>query len=84
MQYRRDLEIDLRRALAQRQFALVYQPQFNLRLNRVTGFEALLRWQSPARGSSPLEFIRSPEYRYHYLDRRMGASDGLPASRRLA
>jgi EAL domain-containing protein (putative c-di-GMP-specific phosphodiesterase class I) len=58
MQYRRNLEIDLRRALALREFALVYQPQFNLRLNRVTGFEALIRWHSPVRGIvSPLEFI---------------------------
>jgi diguanylate cyclase (GGDEF)-like protein len=58
MQYRRNLEIGLRRALARREFALVYQPQFNLRLNMVTGFEALLRWQSPIRGAvSPLEFI---------------------------
>jgi predicted signal transduction protein with EAL and GGDEF domain len=58
MQYRRNLEIDLRRALALGEFSLVYQPQFNLRLNIVTGFEALLRWQSPVRGAvSPLEFI---------------------------
>ena len=58
MRYRRNLEIDLRRALARGEFALVYQPQFNLRLNAITGFEALLRWQSPTRGSvSPLEFI---------------------------
>jgi diguanylate cyclase (GGDEF)-like protein len=58
MQSRRNLEIDLRRALALQEFALVYQPQLNLRLNRVTGFETLLRWHSPARGMvSPLEFI---------------------------
>jgi diguanylate cyclase (GGDEF)-like protein len=58
MQSRRNLEIDLRRALTLREFALVYQPQFDLRLNRVTGFEALLRWQSAIRGAvSPLEFI---------------------------
>ena len=58
MQYRRNLEIDLRRALALGEFSLVYQPQFNLRLNAVTGFEALLRWHSPTRGAvSPLEFI---------------------------
>jgi diguanylate cyclase (GGDEF)-like protein len=58
MQSRRNLEIDLRRALTLREFALVYQPQFDLRLNRVTGFEALLRWQSAIRGTvSPLEFI---------------------------
>lgn len=58
MQYRRRLEADLRRALALGEFALVYQPQYNLRLNAVTGFEALLRWHSPTRGTvSPLEFI---------------------------
>jgi diguanylate cyclase (GGDEF)-like protein len=58
MQYRRTLEIDLRRALSLGELSLVYQPQFNLRLNKVTGFEALLRWQSPTRGAvSPLEFI---------------------------
>jgi diguanylate cyclase (GGDEF)-like protein len=58
MQYRRNLEIDLRRALSLGELSLVYQPQVNLRLNKVTGFEALLRWQSPTRGAvSPLEFI---------------------------
>ena len=58
MRRRRNLEGDLRRALALCEFSLVYQPQFNLRLSEVTGFEALLRWQSPARGAvSPLEFI---------------------------
>jgi diguanylate cyclase (GGDEF)-like protein len=58
MQYRRTLEIDLRRALALGEFSLVYQPQVNLRQNKVTGFEALLRWQSPIRGAvSPFEFI---------------------------
>jgi len=58
MQHRRNLETDLRRALALGEFALVYQPQVNLQLNAVTGFEALLRWQSPSRGVvSPLEFI---------------------------
>jgi predicted signal transduction protein with EAL and GGDEF domain len=45
MQYRRNLEIDLRCALAHGEFSLVYQPQLNLRLEKVTGFEALLRWQ---------------------------------------
>ncbi|WP_415914788.1 putative bifunctional diguanylate cyclase/phosphodiesterase [Rhodopseudomonas palustris] len=58
MQARRKLEIDLRRALALREFALVYQPQVNLKSNTVTGFEALLRWQCPKRGAvSPLDFI---------------------------
>jgi diguanylate cyclase (GGDEF)-like protein len=58
MQYRRHLESDLRRAMALSEFSLVYQPQINLRLDRVMGFEALLRWQSPTRGAvAPVDFI---------------------------
>jgi diguanylate cyclase (GGDEF)-like protein len=58
MRSRRELESDLRRALVLGEFSLVYQPQFNLRQNKVSGFEALLRWRSPSRGAvSPLEFI---------------------------
>jgi diguanylate cyclase (GGDEF)-like protein len=58
MQHLRNLEVDLRHALALSEFSLVYQPQFNLRQNGVTGFEALLRWQSLTRGPvSPIEFI---------------------------
>jgi diguanylate cyclase (GGDEF)-like protein len=58
MKARRALETDLRRALALREFALVYQPQVNLQSRRVVGFEALLRWRSPTRGMvSPLDFI---------------------------
>ena len=58
MQARRSLEVDLRRALALREFALVYQPQLNIVSKRVTGFEALLRWHNPKRGLvSPADFI---------------------------
>jgi diguanylate cyclase (GGDEF)-like protein len=58
MQERHRLEVDLRRALALREFALVYQPQVNLKSMRVNGFEALLRWRNPARGMvSPADFI---------------------------
>ena len=58
MQERHRLEVDLRRALALREFALVYQPQVNLQSMRVNGFEALLRWHNPARGIvSPADFI---------------------------
>ncbi len=55
---RRSLEIDLRKALALREFELHYQPQINLETNAVVGFEALLRWRHPERGLvSPLDFI---------------------------
>ncbi len=58
MQARRALEVDLRRALALRQFRLCFQPLVNLANNTVTGFEALLRWDHPARGQvSPADFI---------------------------
>jgi len=53
------LEVDLREAWAALQgFDLAYQPQVNLHKERVTGFEALLRWQHPVRGNvSPSDFI---------------------------
>jgi diguanylate cyclase (GGDEF)-like protein len=58
MQTRRALELDLRRALALRQFHLCFQPLVTLEAGKVTGFEALLRWDHPERGSvSPAEFI---------------------------
>jgi diguanylate cyclase (GGDEF)-like protein len=55
---RRELEIDLRRALALKQFHLAYQPFVDLETDRVMGFEALLRWNHPTRGNvPPLSFI---------------------------
>ncbi|AYV46618.1 diguanylate cyclase [Caulobacter flavus] len=58
LQARRALELDLRRALAEGQFELFYQPLFDLEADRVTGCEALLRWFHPERGMvSPGEFI---------------------------
>ena len=55
---RRSLEVDLRRALALRELALVFQPQYNLASEQITGFEALLRWSHPKRGFvSPADFI---------------------------
>ncbi|MGY2052021.1 putative bifunctional diguanylate cyclase/phosphodiesterase [Methylobacterium sp. JK268] len=58
MQARRRLELDMRQALARREFAIHYQPQLNLQENRLTGCEALLRWHHPERGLvSPADFI---------------------------
>lgn len=55
---RRELEIDLRRALALKQFQLAYQPFVDLETDKVIGFEALLRWNHPTRGNvPPLNFI---------------------------
>lgn len=55
---RRELEFDLRQALARDEFEVHYQPLVDLAANVVTGCEALLRWRHPERGMvSPAEFI---------------------------
>ncbi|WGD52882.1 EAL domain-containing protein [Bradyrhizobium sp. CB1650] len=55
---RRQLELDLRQALARGEFEVHYQPLVDLAANVVTGCEALLRWRHPERGMvSPAEFI---------------------------
>jgi diguanylate cyclase (GGDEF)-like protein len=55
---RRQLEIDLRRALGLKEFMLMYQPQVNMADGSLQGFEALVRWQNPSRGLvSPADFI---------------------------
>jgi len=52
------LENDLRRALDYQEFQLHYQPIVSLETSRITGLEALVRWQHPQRGMiSPAEFI---------------------------
>ncbi|MGE6792597.1 bifunctional diguanylate cyclase/phosphodiesterase [Pseudomonas guineae] len=50
---RLELESDLRHALEQNEFKLYYQPQFSGDGKRLTGAEALLRWQHPQRGLVP-------------------------------
>jgi len=55
---RRQLELDLREALQTGQFRLNFQPIFDLKNNRITGFESLLRWEHPIRGDiQPGDFI---------------------------
>ena len=58
MRARRELEMDLRKALVSKEFELHYQPLVNLETNEVNAFEALLRWHHPTRGLiSPADFI---------------------------
>jgi diguanylate cyclase (GGDEF)-like protein len=53
-----ELESDLRLAVARDEFVLRYQPIVELRSGRVTGFEALVRWEHPTLGMvPPLDFI---------------------------
>ena len=55
---RRSLEMDLRQALAENQLHLVYQPQVSTMDEEISGYEALVRWEHPVRGSiSPSIFI---------------------------
>lgn len=60
----KDLQIadDLRKAIDEEEFVTYYQPVFNLRENRVTGFECLLRWNNPKyQYESPYEYIKVAE-----------------------
>jgi diguanylate cyclase (GGDEF)-like protein/PAS domain S-box-containing protein len=47
------LEADLRSAIAAKQFFLVYQPLISAKTQKLVGFEALIRWNHPQRGSVP-------------------------------
>ncbi|NJK55498.1 MAG: EAL domain-containing protein [Pleurocapsa sp. SU_5_0] len=53
-----ELENNLRFALKRNELMMHYQPIISLDSNKLVGFEALIRWQHPERGSiSPVEFI---------------------------
>jgi diguanylate cyclase (GGDEF)-like protein len=55
---RRMMELDLRKALANEEFELFYQPLVNLKSGRIATCEALLRWNHPVRGTvSPIDII---------------------------
>ena len=59
---RHEVEVALRKAIENEEFALVYQPQTRVSDSAVIGAEALLRWHHPERGLvPPLEFIRVAE-----------------------
>jgi diguanylate cyclase (GGDEF)-like protein len=59
---RREMEAELRVALEEGQLRVAYQPQVELETGRMTGLEALARWQHPDRGLVPAgEFIRVAE-----------------------
>ncbi len=52
------LKNDLKRALEENQFFVVYQPRVDPHTHKVNGAEALIRWKHPILGNvSPIEFI---------------------------
>ena len=55
------LETDLRKALDQGEFRVYYQPIVSLQTGKITGFEALTRWQRPEGILPPIEFIAVAE-----------------------
>jgi diguanylate cyclase (GGDEF)-like protein/PAS domain S-box-containing protein len=59
---RRSLQDGLRRAIAQQEFVLHYQPKVDLRTGEVTGVESLIRWRHPEHGLvAAAPFIRVAE-----------------------
>jgi diguanylate cyclase (GGDEF)-like protein/PAS domain S-box-containing protein len=55
---RQSLELGLRYALGRNEFLLHYQPKVNLQTGKITGVEALIRWQHPQRGMVyPAQFV---------------------------
>ena len=56
------LESDLRSALSEHQFRILYQPVVELNTRTVSSFEALLRWEHPTQGMiSPYRFLEAAE-----------------------
>ena len=61
-QMRMQMQIDLRKALQNQEFDLHYQPQIDLRGERMVGVEALIRWRRNGELVSPGEFIPVAEH----------------------
>jgi diguanylate cyclase (GGDEF)-like protein/PAS domain S-box-containing protein len=88
------IEGKLRGAIANGELSLQFQPQFDLSTGKVSGMEALLRWENPELGSTPpLEFIPVAEdtglilqigewvLRNACLQAKAWLDEGLPVSR---
>lgn len=64
-----EMEKDLVKALADNEFKMYLQPQYDVVLNRIDGFEALIRWDNPKYlNKSPQGFIELAEQRGYMLD----------------
>lgn len=57
-----EIENNLRKGIVNQEFELYYQPQYNFEESKITGFEALIRWNNKKMGQvSPLKFIKVAE-----------------------
>lgn len=53
---------DLRTAIDEKQFSLVYQPQFDAKNRKIIGAEALLRWEKPDPNTGKKSFVRPDHF----------------------
>ena len=63
------METDLAKAISDQEFKMVFQPQYHNTLEKIIGFEALIRWNNPRYANeSPLKFIRMAEQNSMIID----------------
>lgn len=59
---KRDMQMSLMSALGNKELEVFYQPQYTILKDKISGFEALMRWKSPKHGYvSPVVFIACAE-----------------------
>ena len=64
-----EMERDLVKGLKENEFKMFLQPQYNVKEERIDGFEALLRWGNPKyKDKSPQVYVELAEQRGHMLD----------------
>jgi diguanylate cyclase (GGDEF)-like protein len=85
-QKRRDMELDLRRALAGGEFELHYQPLVDISADKISGFESLLRWRHPEKGHDLAGRIHSGRrgHRADRITRRVGVARSLQRGGKMA
>ena len=83
---RLELKADLARGIEDGQLRLLYQPIVSLQTGRITGVEALVRWDHPSEGPALAGRVHPARrgHRPHRPARPVGARGGVPAAAGLA